>query len=1603
MLQLIWTQVHKYPEAYATQSANILKLLASYTPSKSSIRRLPFDMTVICSLYLGTVAIMATEQPQFVLRDMILPLLEGADTYTTADAFPTGRVTLAILALLVLGSGEKSVFPTRLITDIEVPSLCDSFIHYKPDMITSESLEKVKVMIGKAFVTLDSLIYDPASVYDLTIKTSGTIGSSTSRTYHSHTVSGEYAPQECTPLSTLHLIMAVAPVINLKMGSPLQQLQLLLQYVAHPDGALASTALKSFQVTLSASLIACADASFLAQLYTMYSKQVDRVPDRHLSCLTRMASLLPLILTPLIQTIDEETNEGVLMDVASKILLFSLNISEVVVGEVREKICTLQHPVLDPFLRVIGRQAQLGRRGIILELHSSCPDLCQQAKYSIMGRIQEIQSLVISGRLASEEDSLINQWGTYLEFLFRFGPPDVDAGSVSQRRTDASKLLRYLTFSRSDGGSSSGSRRELFNFLRSTIQQVMLMENNESICSKLIESARAMNPAFISDAFDALEGLLGSVSKDLRNVEYQFIRKNRKQDMLKVDLTRLLASIVPAMQGAPGSSVSDPNSGLHRTIQRYIVETFYFCSEIDTDEFLPSLRTALATLIQEYHEIVSGLPNRYEFFPFKLQTELFTVIRKWYDQKRLGHVKEQGGRSGSLESVTDTNTPITPIVVPGNADEIFAECLGSLCRGLLSPLPIYRQESIPSSQVLRWIDSLIGKSWGPSLIRQAVRNLLLSCGGAILEKVVQKIFQADMVAHYPELSNSYFIALGETILLTQGDKTVVDLPHKTIISIVTLIHFRGSAEAQGVAKRLVVTVLRGTDDPDLSGEGGENSFWSTIDLEHELRSVLPDRYAVSASEIIAEMSMRMEYLLLSPSPLRGSVLPLMANWLHKVILLPGQDQSSLLLNLCLLTLRLEQAGHAVHILWEALVTLWRGNMQNIVQIWMDLIFCYRKASLLHCSRRLVKQLGLKYGSVLCNCLVLMTDARRSLTPPLFQATGYIPYIARDIQGNGQIVTRLEGFLQTSDKALIDEHLTVGHVLLLWLADTRPRGPLHPALDHLSWLVGFGDEDQGGSGLPASDKGGLVMGEVQVNKDNYDRRNESPTDAEELLWVILLWATECPIREFSLRSWQRFADLVPCLCLPADQVHQILLIAASFLRRVALAGSSGSPSTALATQDAVAELSSVTLLSLASLPLPLDDHGEVGEAFGRLCLLMTSCDLVLIYGAALSALGILIGRLPLGRTSLSTLPPTSQEVLIPADLLGQDCSSCCAIITGSSLDHLSPEHLAMIMRGYGDEGTCALTTALLCHLVHRQYRMAEAEMPQSELGPRISLDRMIPLLVTLIPSLLREAALQAGDKMLIETLSMLCNMFEASLTSQSTLAPAIISEHRLIIRILQSWGRRKRTPADSARDLAMLLGSSATGLESLLAAYTSILVIGLLCRLRAAPRDSMTREEFHCIVVFLETWLSNSRHGSEKPEIIPSSKNDERLGGATHRHRHQQQEQEQEQEQEQQSSPLWMVLLEAIIAALNHDNGLDEQSVHRLLAILTSQQPILLPVLQPINLSCPLPFAIGHNIIAELLSSCFIEASQGKDSSHGGDKAERMTAMEASLISPDLLV
>lgn len=1594
MLQLVWTQVHKYPEAYATQSANILRLLAPYTPPKSSARRLPFEMNVICSLYLGVVAIMATEQPQFVLRDMILSLLEGSDTYTTVDAFPTGRVTLAILALLVLGSGEKSVFPTCLIMDIEISSLCDSFIHYKPDMITSESLEKVKVMIGKAFVTLDSLIYDSTSVYDPTIKTSGTIGSSASRAYHSHTTSGDYSPQECTPLSTLHLIMAVAPVINLKMGSPLQQLQLLLQYVAHPDSALATTALKSFQATLSASLIACPDSSFLSQLYTIYSKQVDKVPDRHLSCLTRMASLLPLIVIPLLQTIDEDANEGdILMDIASKILLFSLSISDVVVSDVREKICTLQHPILDPFLRVIERQAQLGRRGMIFELHSNCLDFCQQAKVVIMSRMQEIQSLIISGRLATEEDSLVNQWGSYLEFLFRFGPPDVDVGSVSQRRADTSKLLRYLTFSRSDGGSPSGSRRELFNFLRSTIQQVMLIENNESTCSKLIDSVRAINPAFICDTFDALEGLLGSVSKDLRNVEYQFVRKNRKQDMLKIDLTRLLASIVSAMQRVPGSSASDPNSGLHRTIQRYIVEIFYFCSEIDTDEFLPSLRTALATLIQEYHEIVSGRPNRYDFFPFKLQTELFTVIRKWYDQRRLGHAKEQGGKGGSLESVTDVNAPTTPMVSPGNAEEILAKCLGSLCRGLLSPLPIYRQESIPSSQVLRWIDSLIGKSWGPPLIKEAVRNLLLSCGGAILEKVVQKIFQADMVAHYPELSNSYFIALGETILLTQGDVPKISLPHKTIISMVTLIHFRGSVEAQSVAKRLVVTVLRGIDGLELAGSEEQNNPLNVINLEYELERVLPDRYAAAAGEVVAEMSMRMEYLLLSPSSLRGSILPLMVNWLHKVILLPGKDQSSLLLNLCLLTLRLEQAGYGVHILWEALVTLWRGNMLGILQIWMDLIFGYRKASLLQCSRQLVRHLGLEHGSTLCDCLVLMTDARQSLTPPLFQTTGYVPYIARDIQGTGQIVTRLEGFLQTSDKALIDEQLTVGYVLLLWLAEIRPRMPLHPVLDHLSWLVGISDEDQSGYGFPVG-RGGLVTVEAQVNNADYNTCNGSFTDMEELLWVILSWATDCPIREFSLRSWQRFAELVPGLCLPAEQLHQIILIGASFLRRVAFAGSSG-PSTVLAVQDAVAELSNVTLLSLASLRLPLDDSSGVGEALGRLCLLMTSCDLVATYGAALSALGILIGRLPMGRGASSSLP-MSRTVPISTGML-EDRSSCTIIPTGKSLDQLSPEDLAMVMRGYGDETTCALTTALLCHLVHRQYRMAETEGetegPLTELDPRISLERMIPLLAALIPSLLREAALQAGEKMLIETLSMLCNMFEASLTKKSTLAPAIISEYRLVIRILQSWGRRKRTPADSARDLAMLLnGGGATGSESLLAPYTSILVIGVLCRLRATTRDSMTRGEFHCIVVFLETWLSSSRHELESHEIGSGPKDKVQLG-----------DKEKNQQQQQQPSPLWMTLLEAIIAALNHDTGLDEQAVHRLLAILTSQQSIVLPSLQPVNLSCPLPFAIGHNIIAKVLSSGFIEISQGGGGDNDVQQEIRVTTMGApSVVISDLL-
>jgi hypothetical protein len=1104
ILILIWVYCNRYTEAFASQTANITNIIGIFVPSHA--KRLPISVDFLQTFHYGLAGILGPTQPQSLIRDVILPLLDSLDG-SNADNFPAGRVTVAIKTFLYFGSLETghSKFPSRNVIDaatqLSVTELCDNYVHYKPDFVTKDSVDSLRMVLGKVFASLDTILWD-SHMYDNKTSTRG---------------NGESAAMNC-----FQLLMETCPYILPIITGDLRLPEILLRYCSHVGDTIALKAIQALTLVISEFT---SEQSNMIKLYWLYSAQLDKIPDRCGRVIMRLAKLFPVVSEVALQHltdngIDERQIVPVLADMVMKALLMLLNVS----GLVREcsfivlaqlepfmkdhpsiELCkevSILIPTARKYLDTEAFPNFIMLSDFLLEILNGCPSISGITKAIIMLRLQELQGL-IGGKSQFVDDDLVHQWSYYLVTLFCFGAPEADSSTL-KKRMDGISLRRLLHLTKSDSNIHTTK-----GFLRFALANIT--NDNEIVCNALCDAATALDSKYLAEFFEVLEPYISMVSEDYRNVRYQVLRKNKRQDALKIDLTRLISRVSAKLGKYP-----DPNFAPHQSVKRYIIEVYYFVSEIDAEESLPGLRYQLAELVRNYHNAVLTLYPRYEFFPFKLQTELFLSLRKWFDEQRLGTMSGITKESHTNESGSSVNSSsmLTFKVLSQDVEKMYAECLASLCHGLCSPLPDYRNESVPGSQVLRWVDSLVYcEGWGPSFIKCAVRNLLTT-NRTILEKVIQKIFQVDVVLKYPILSDAYFMAVCEALL---GGK--IDLPTFSIVALLAFKNIHGSAAAKIMADK-VAQVWLNTESEEQAGI---------------IESLPTSTLCMLAPQVVSELVLRVESLV--NSNLEGAIKTLLCSWIQNISIIPSDRLSTTLQNLVLLTLRYHQKESLKDsfVLWDAIL-LWRHHISNIVHLWAVLILRHRNWQLVEVSTELLMHFCrrrdlLPYVVDAIKCRIEPVKCLLTADPSITKPVGST---YRSNEEDFFSSTRLDAILQTSERSSIPIDFTFGHIIIIWASELLQRGVREIAdCSEVQHLVELQHQDE--YSYLAEYIDGLPL-ELFSKVPNYDAAV-----------VALQWAVRCPIKTYSLSSWSILGRRIPEL--PSAVIEPMVPIVHSYVKKL----------------------------------------------------------------------------------------------------------------------------------------------------------------------------------------------------------------------------------------------------------------------------------------------------------------------------------------------------------------------------------------------------------------------------------------------------------------------
>ncbi len=992
VLRLFYVYTFRYPDALASQTANLSRLLAIVAPSLLShaSQKLPLSPKATLPLFLGCVDAFARRQPQSFLHDIILPLLEGNGAISTSstspsiEALPWGPIMLAIRTFVFFGAtsaqqpphgggdGTASACPfpdeprCRYYESVSIGrEIAPQFAAYKPDVIVANAVEQVKSAIRRVLVSLHAALPQLWTTSSATTHASLDGAPLDGDGYEEQldalqrpeqaSTYGSFAPSKpstSSAVSSLRFILEILPHLGLEDDCR----------GARRRGAEEK---KKVEVSIDEMLIAfsCGDDDASSEL--AYNCLVGRIaqqplPFSHLLLLygTVALNILPLVpdwkCGPLVMayrlidvllgaTRGEQVEAAIrgdaanlVLDASATLLVGSLSISPVV----RESsLRSLQKVVkiiasasfekagtifgeADRLYAVLSSTSRSDEAPVSLAGGSLCGRLLQEilvgsptiaaaARIGISLRLQLIQRHVElfskmdppSGAdqrpsstrrvVMTTGDLLADQWSSYARALLALCTlpvPSTPASPLSSCKAVAlaasgphaiewipakagrsTSLLRLLPFSR-----ASKSASELTAFLNVIIADV-LAGDSQPLCEGLISAVESVRcPRVLFEIFGVIAPLLGALSQDYRNVKYQVLKKNRRGDALKVNMTRLLAALAPILSTLAGhgggatacascctkGAHDDPHHGslekVHRTICKYIVEAFYFVTEIDVASRIPFLRLYLCALITAYHDAIIGSTLRYEYVPFKLQRQLFVFVNKFF-QEALGEDQgegtgaggsTQGGASaqgttqaGSLappthrlrqsspmrDALGETERPAALLsssasghssihYAPeaGNAiflQETCARCLASLCHGILSPLPIYRQDSISLGTLLRWTDALASlgpNSWARPVFKVALTNLIAS-NKTIVERILFKIYQGEPTAQSDSssLSDAYFVSIGQALIKGQAE-----LSTPTIIAMLVFKEIHSSAaQVQETIAQLAEALLSRQHQP----------------------------------------------------------------------------------------------------------------------------------------------------------------------------------------------------------------------------------------------------------------------------------------------------------------------------------------------------------------------------------------------------------------------------------------------------------------------------------------------------------------------------------------------------------------------------------------------------------------------------------------------------------------------------------------------------------------------------------------------------------------------------------------------------------------------
>ena len=158
--------------------------------------------------------------------------------------------------------------------------------------------------------------------------------------------------------------------------------------------------------------------------------------------------------------------------------------------------------------------------------------------------------------------------------------------------------------------------KEIIDFLTSLIGY-----SDEKLRSGMIESFKNIPINRIYEFMKLFETFRLSVSEDFVN-----LKRNRRNDKSKIEITRLYKNILNNVKSEDNSSISSL-----RMILRHLTELYYFISKFEIiDEFLWKLRCEFCSLLKEYLRIING-GNKKSLLPLKFHLEVWSTIDEWRD------------------------------------------------------------------------------------------------------------------------------------------------------------------------------------------------------------------------------------------------------------------------------------------------------------------------------------------------------------------------------------------------------------------------------------------------------------------------------------------------------------------------------------------------------------------------------------------------------------------------------------------------------------------------------------------------------------------------------------------------------------------------------------------------------------------------------------------------------------------------------------------------------------------------------------------------------------------------------------------------------------